>query len=208
MIGVSNNPFRIAIVGGIAVGKSTIINKLYQSIAGCVLIEEDVKDNIFLSDFYDDMKKWAFHSRISTLTMIANNYLQIPNEPLPKVVLMDRCIDELITFAQLHYDKGNLSDKEFAVYKMLYESVVRLAPPIDLFIYAYCSAEKSMERIKKRNRPFEQGITIEYINTLNCYYESWIGSIEPQKVISMNTNDSVPSSEIAEIIKNVIEHNV
>lgn len=204
---MSNNPFRIAIVGGIAVGKSTIINKLCQSINSCVLIEEDVKNNIFLSDFYDDMKKWAFHSRISTLAMIADNYLQVPNDPLPKVVLMDRCVDELITFAQLHYDKGNLSSKEFAVYKMLYESVVKLAPPIDLFIYVNCSAEISMERIKKRNRPFEQGITIDYINTLNSYYESWIGSIEPQKVISMNTNDAVPSSEITEIIKNIIGSN-
>ena len=163
MIDVSDNPFRIAIVGGIAVGKSTIINKLRQSINGCVLIEEDVKNNIFLSDFYDNMKKWAFHSRISTLAMITNNYLQIPDDPLPKVILMDRCVDELITFAHLHYDKGNLSSKEFAVYEMLYDSVVKLAPPIDLFIYVNCSAEKSMARIKKRNRPFEQGITIEYL---------------------------------------------
>ena len=199
-----NNPFFVAIVGGIAVGKSTIINNLHQSIDDSIIIEEDVTYNIFLSDFYDDMKKWAFHSRISTIAMIASNYLQALNEPIPKVVLMDRCVDELITFAQLHYDIGNLSDKEFAVYKMLYDSIIKLAPPIDLFIYVNCSAEKSIERIKKRNRIFEQGITIEYINNLNQYYKNWITSIDSQKVVLLNTDTSVSYSEIVNIIKSIM----
>ena len=117
---------------------------------------------------------------------------------------MDRCLDELITFAQLHYDEGNLSNKEFAVYKMLYKSVVNLAPPIDLFIYVHCSAEKSMERIRQRNRPFEQGITIEYINTVNSYYQSWLETLDREKVISLCTDEAIPLSSIKQIISNII----
>lgn len=203
---MANNPYHIAIVGGIAVGKSSIINELRNNISNCLLIEEDVSRNIFLSDFYDDMKKWAFHSRISTLAMIANNYLQIPNDPLPKVVLMDRCIDELITFAQLHYDKGNLSDKEFATYKLLYGSFLGLAPAIDLFIYVNCSAEKSLERIKQRRRSFEQGITREYISILNRYYESWLSTLDPAKIISINTENGTPISDVKKMIDHIIEN--
>lgn len=201
---MQNETFRIAIVGGIAVGKSTILKDLSKNLDNCLSIEEDVSQNIFLPDFYEDMKKWAFHSRISTMAMIANNYLNIQNNLEAKVVLMDRCLDELITFAQLHYDKGNMSDKEFDVYKMLYNSIVKFAPPIDLFLYVNCSPENSMERIKKRNRSFEQDITIEYIKKLNGYYDRWIMSLNPQKVVSLNTDSIISSSEIAKIIKNAI----
>lgn len=201
---MQNESFRIAIVGGIAVGKSTILNSLSENLDNCLSIEEDVSQNIFLPNFYEDMKKWAFHSRISTMAMIANNYLNICNHPEAEIVLMDRCLDELITFAQLHYDKGNMSDKEFAVYKMLYNSLLEFAPAIDLFLYVNCSPENSMERIKKRNRSFEQDITIEYIKKLNSYYDRWITSLNPQKVISLNTDSIISSSEIATLIKNAI----
>lgn len=202
---MQNERFLIAIVGGIAVGKSTILNILSKNLDNCLSIEEDVSQNIFLPNFYEDMKKWAFHSRISTMAMIANNYLNIYNYPEAEVVLMDRCLDELITFAQLHYDKGNMSDKEFAVYKMLYNSILEFAPAIDLFLYVNCSPENSMERIKKRNRSFEQDITIEYIKKLNSYYDRWIMSLNPQKVISLNTDSFISSSEIAALIKNAID---
>lgn len=201
---MSDDPVRIAIVGGIAVGKSTIIKSLYDEVDNCKIIEEDVAYNIFLSDFYADMKKWAFHSRISTLAMIANNYLQVPNDPPPKFVLLDRCIDELITFAQLHYDRGNMSDKEFEVYKVLYHTLVKLSPPIDLFIFANCSAETSMKRIRERNRIFEQGLTIDYINVLNKYYSDWISTLGSDRVVSLNTDKPVPNQIIKDILKNIV----
>ena len=42
----------VAIVGGIAVGKTTIGNKLLSSIESLKFIEEDVSKNEFLEDFY------------------------------------------------------------------------------------------------------------------------------------------------------------
>lgn len=198
-----DKPVWIAIVGGIAVGKSTIIKSLYDEVDNCKIIEEDVAHNIFLSDFYADMKKWAFHSRISTLAMIANNYLQVPNNPPPKFVLLDRCIDELITFAQLHYDRGNMSDKEFEVYKILYHTLIKLSPAIDLFIFANCAPEISIKRIKERNRAFEQGITIDYINTINKYYSDWISTLDSSRVVSLNTDRPVPKQLMKDILKSI-----
>lgn len=89
----------VAIVGGIAVGKTTIGNKLLSGIESLKFIEEDVSKNEFLEDFYGDMKRWAFHSRISTLAMIASNY--VLDNVSEDIILMDRCLDELITFARL-----------------------------------------------------------------------------------------------------------
>ena len=119
----------IAIVGGIAVGKTTIGKRLIEKLDRIKFIEEDVSKNEFLSDFYDDMKKWAFHSRMSTLAMIASNYILDHKD---SIILMDRCLDELITFARLQYEKGNLSEREFKVYSQLFCDILAFAPKIDV----------------------------------------------------------------------------
>lgn len=191
----------IAIVGGIAVGKTTIGKKVCNTLNHTKFIEEDVSNNLFLSDFYSDMKKWAFHSRISTLSMILSNYTVEHNSV--NYILMDRCLDELINFAELQYINGNLNDKEYSVYKSLYSSIIKLVHPIDKYIYCHCSPESSLERIKHRNRTFEQNINIKYINDLNKIYENWINSLEHSKVIRVNTDMAITDEKIKEIIEKI-----
>lgn len=181
----------IAIIGGIAVGKTTIGNEICNNLSGTKFIQEDVLDNEFLPDFYSDMKKWAFHSRISTLAMISSNYC-LNNENY-KYILMDRCLDELINFAELQYNKNNMSEREFSVYKTLQKNLVKLAPPINYFIYCYCSPETSLQRIKLRDREFEQKIDIEYITNLNKIYDNWVNGLDKDKVIKVNTETSIKS---------------
>ena len=190
---------RIAVVGGIAVGKSTIVGALSTRIKNCQVILEDVSQNVFLEDFYGNMSKWGFHSRISTLSMITANYLSCKPEEY-SCAIFDRCVDELITFAQMHYDRGNMSAKEYAVYRSLYASITSLAPPIDLFVYCKCSPKTSLERIKKRNRSFEQGINIAYIEELNAYYESWLGKVDKNRVEIVNTDSETDLSRIEDIV--------
>ena len=190
---------RIAVVGGIAVGKSTIVKALSKHIQNCQVILEDVSQNVFLEDFYSDMFKWGFHSRISTLSMITANYLSC-NPQKYSCAIFDRCVDELITFAQMHHERGNMSAKEFTVYKSLYESISSLAPPIDLFVYCKCSPETSLERIKKRNRPFEQGISKSYLEDLNAHYESWLDTIDSQRVEVVNTDSELDLHQIESIV--------
>lgn len=192
---------RITIVGGIAVGKTTIGHGLLNLLPNMKFIEEDVSKNEFLEDFYQDMKKWAFHSRISTLAMIASNYETEENEA--DIILMDRCLNELITFARLQFEKGNLSVREFQVYKQLYTCLVSFAPKIDGYIYCYCDSKISIERIKERNREFEQGIDILYIDRLNKEYGEWIESLQPEKIYKVNTGENVDLTRIKDFILNI-----
>lgn len=191
----------IAIVGGIAVGKTTIGHGLLKILPNMKFIEEDVSKNEFLEDFYGNMKRWAFHSRISTLAMIASNY--DVKEADSSIILMDRCLDELITFARLQYEKGNLSVREFKVYKQLYNCLIAFAPRIDGYIYCYCDSEISMERIKKRNREFEQGIDKTYVDKLNGEYNEWIGSLEQEKVYRINTGEKVDLQKVKDFILSI-----
>lgn len=187
----------IAIVGGIAVGKTTIGKRLIEKLDRIKFIEEDVSKNEFLSDFYDDMKKWAFHSRMSTLAMIASNYIL---DYEYNIILMDRCLDELITFARLQYEKGNLSEREFKVYSQLYCDILVFAPKIDGFIYCTCPSVVSLERIKSRNRVFEQGIELDYLDKLNMEYEKWISTLDSDKIFTVDTSCCVDIDEIKAFI--------
>lgn len=190
---------RIAVVGGIAVGKSTMVEALSNRLENCQVILEDVSQNIFLEDFYEDMFRWGFHSRISTLSMITANYLSC-NTQKYKCAIFDRCVDELITFAQMHYERGNMSQKEFSVYKSLYYSIISIAPPIDLFIYCKCSPQTSLERIRKRNRSFEQSINVSYLIDLNTHYENWLNTVDIRRVEVVDTNTALDYKQIESII--------
>lgn len=191
----------IAIVGGIAVGKTTIGRGLLELFSNMKFIEEDVSKNEFLEDFYGDMKRWAFHSRISTLAMIASNYEK--ENDRTEIILLDRCLDELITFAHLQFEKGNLSEREFRVYKQLYTNLISFAPEIDGYIYCYCDSNISMKRIKKRNREFEQGVDLTYINRLNKEYTDWVESLQQERVYKVNTGEDVDLQKIKNFILNI-----
>ena len=190
---------RIAVVGGIAVGKSTMVEALSNRLENCQVILEDVSQNVFLEDFYKDMFKWGFHSRVSTLSMITANYLSCDTQNY-KYAIFDLCVDELITFAQMHYEHGNMSKKEFSVYKSLYNSIISIAPPIDLFVYCKCSPQTSLERIKKRNRPFEQSISVSYLVDLNTHYENWLNTVDVRRVEVVDTNTTLDYGQIESIL--------
>lgn len=192
-----NSCFRISLVGNLAVGKSTIVSGLRNIMDDCEFVLEDASKNMFLEDFYTDMSKWGFHCQISSLAMIAENYL-LHNEK--KIIIYDRCVDEIITFAIMQYEHGNMSEKEFKVYKSLYDSILLITPPIDLFIYCKCSADISLERIKNRKRIFEQDIDIDYLREVSIYYEKWINTINKDRVETIDTSIEIDIQSIRDII--------
>lgn len=180
-------PASIAICGGIAVGKTTFGRHLAELLPNCHYFAEDVDDNQFLADFYRDMKAWGFHSRIAFLAMKAKIYRQLDVEA--DYVIIDRPIHELITFARLQYALGTLENRDFDTYLSLYETLVSLLPEIDIVFYLHCSPQTSLERIGRRGRPFERSIVASYLEMVIAHYDEWIASLNPQRVIRINTDD-------------------
>lgn len=200
-----NGCFRVSLVGNLAVGKSTIIDRLKNIMADCVFVPEDPTKNIFLEDFYADMSKWGFHSQISSLAMITESYLLHDNG---KIIIYDRCVDEIITFAMLQFENGNMNEKEFKVYKALYNSILSLIPAVDLFLYCKCPVEVSLERIKTRNRIYEKNIDINYLRAVNTYYEKWINTIESDRVEIIDTSGEINIPLIRDIILCRVKENL
>ena len=57
----------IVIAGNIGAGKSTLVEKLCESL-NWKPYYEPVTENPYLRDFYNDMEKWAFHSQLFFLS--------------------------------------------------------------------------------------------------------------------------------------------
>lgn len=185
----------VSISGGISVGKTTLTSQLAGMIPECQAFFEHPGRNPYLADFYEDMSKWAFHSRIAMLAMFAAHYKEI--DKAKKIILMDRCLHELITFANLHLDLGNLNARDFAIYQMLYDGFVAVAPPPNVIVYLTCSPKVALERIAERDRAFERDISDKYLSAVELYYEQWLATLPTTTtILRYNTDEGVNAERV------------
>ena len=184
----------IALVGGVGVGKTYIGRKLKEQLPSSLFIEEDTSKNLYLNEFYSDMHKWGFHSRISMLSMVLSETVCAYSSN--RIVILDRCVDELIVFATKEYEEGNLTEKEFALYRQLFNSVLDLLPRPDIFIYFKCSPETSYRRVKERGRECEKHIEISFLEDVIKRYDAWRTNLTAEKVIDLNTEKDIDISSL------------
>lgn len=169
-------PQHIAIAGNIGAGKTTLCMKLAQHY-GWQMELESVDDNPYLEDFYYDMRKWAFplqiyflHSRFNQVAAIRQN---------SNTVIQDRTIyEDAYIFAKNLRESFHLSNRDFNTYFKLFQSMVNMVEPPDLLIYLRASIPKLVEQITRRGRPYENAISIQYLESLNRHYEEWIESYQ------------------------------
>jgi deoxyadenosine/deoxycytidine kinase len=193
-------PFYVSISGGIAVGKTTLTGELSNAFPGSQSFIERPERNPYLADFYADMHRWAFHSRIAMLAMFASRYKQFDSDKA--LVLLDRCLNELITFANLHVDRGNMNARDFSIYQMLYQGFLALAPPLDIVVYLHCSPSVALQRIARRDRPFEREVSLGYLMEVEAYYEPWLAALPTTTtVLRYNTDDGVEPNRVREDIR-------
>jgi len=74
----------------------------------------------------------------------------------------------------LLFAKVNLPDEEFRLYQKLYDIINPQIVQPDILIYLHASVSKLQENIKKRNRQYEQGISSDYLFSLQETYTNYI----------------------------------
>lgn len=196
----------VALVGGVGVGKTYLGRQLKELLPSLKFIEEDTTKNLYLNEFYSDMRKWGFHSRISMLAMVLSNaaeaYLSNNQDD---IVILDRCVDELIVFATKEYEEGNLTRKEFELYKQLYYGILDTLPRPDLFVYFRCKPETSFQRIIQRGRECEKGVTLNFCEDVIRRYDAWRSQVEAGKVLDLNTDQELDTQKIMQDILELVK---
>ena len=177
----------VAVAGNIGVGKSTLVNRLCQSL-GWQPFYEAVAENPYLADFYQDMHTWGFHSQIFFLSNRLRSHRQLLDHPTS--VVQDRSVyEDAEVFAQNLHEQGFLGERDYATYSSLYEVLTEFLPPPDLVVYLRASPETLAGRISRRGRDYERQISPEYLAQLNRLYERWIDSFNLCPVLTVPADD-------------------
>lgn len=177
----------VAVAGNIGVGKSTLVSLLCEHL-GWVPFFEPVADNPYLQDFYQDMRKWAFHSQIFFLTHRLRAHRQLLDHP--SSVIQDRSVyEDAEIFAQNLFRQGLISDRDYSAYRELYDVLCEFLPPPDLVVYLHASVPTLINRIAFRGRDYERQITPEYLTQLNELYQEWISHFSLCPVLTIPSDD-------------------
>lgn len=181
-----HHPVTIAVSGIIGAGKSTLSNELGKLLQVDVY-DEPVKTNPYLDLFYEDMKTHAFAMQVFFLTQRYKQQQQITWSG--KDAVLDRCIFEDTIFAALLHKQELLSDLNFKTYLELFETFQHSIKLPDVVVYLRVDPKIAMERVKKRARACESGLTMEYLTELSEAYDEWAKEMEQYtKVLYLDWN--------------------
>ncbi len=181
----------IAVAGNIGAGKTTLVDFLKHRF-DLTPFHEPNAQNPFLTPFYADMPRWAFHSQIYFLTHKFRLHRELADHP--GTVVQDRTIyEDAEIFAENLYRGGFMSTEEHQTYRDLYEGIISTLRPPDLMIYLRAEVKTVRRRIRYRGRPEEQQIPLKYIKRLHALYEDWFSRYErsPTLVLQVDKLDYI-----------------
>ncbi len=190
----------VLVAGNIGAGKTSLTERLASRL-NWQAAYESVADNLYLGDFYADMKTWSFHLQIFFLGHRAAQHKALVQGPRSAIV--DRSIyEDAHIFARALHEMGNLSERDYLAYRRLFDLVVEQLPPPDVLIYLRAPAQVLLDRIRGRGRNIETGITFEYLSLLERYYEEWLGDFAlcPVLMIPSDNLDFVHRPDHLEVV--------
>jgi deoxyadenosine/deoxycytidine kinase len=177
----------VLVAGNIGAGKTSLTERLAARLnwqSGF----ESVADNPYIADFYKDMRAWSFHLQIFFLGHRAAQHKALAESSQSAIV--DRSIyEDMFIFARALHELNNVNERDYASYRQLYNVVVDSLPSPALLIYLHAPVEVLIERISKRGRSIESGITPDYLRLLDRYYDEWLTDFNLCPVLKIHSDD-------------------
>lgn len=194
----------IAIAGNIGSGKTTLTTLLSKHFKWEPHYE-DVDDNPYLNDFYEDMQRWSFNLQIYFLNSRFNQIVNIKKSG--KKVIQDRTIyEDAYIFAPNLHAMGLMTTRDYNNYMNLFNLMSTFISPPDLMVYLRGTVPALVNQIEKRGRAYENSIRIDYLKRLNERYEAWISQYELGKLLVVDIDEinfAENSEHLGEIINRV-----
>ncbi|MDP2059737.1 MAG: deoxynucleoside kinase [Flavobacteriaceae bacterium] len=176
----------VAVAGNIGAGKTTLTGLLSKHFKWEAQYE-DVVDNPYLDDFYNQMERWSFNLQIYFLNSRFSQILQIRESG--QNIIQDRTIyEDAHIFAPNLHAMGLLTNRDFENYRTLFNLMESLVAPPDLLIYLRSSIPNLVHQIHKRGREYENSISIDYLSRLNERYEAWIQNYDKGKLLIIDVD--------------------
>jgi deoxyadenosine/deoxycytidine kinase len=177
----------IAIAGNIGSGKTTLTTLLARHY-GWEPHYEDVEDNPYISDFYEDMPRWSFNLQIYFLNSRFNSIMQM--RETGRSMIQDRTVyEDAYIFAPNLHAMGLMSTRDFENYTRLFNTLNEFIKGPDLLIYLRASIPTLVNQIQRRGRDYEDSIRLDYLKRLNERYEAWISTYTGGKLLILDVDN-------------------
>jgi deoxyadenosine/deoxycytidine kinase len=177
----------IAVAGNIGSGKTTLTTLLAKQF-GWQAQYEEVDENPYLNDFYEEMQRWSFNLQIYFLRHRFQQVIDIRKSG--KNVIQDRTIyEDAQIFAPNLHAMGLMTTRDFNNYISLFEMISGFIQSPDLLIYLRAEVPTLVRQIQKRGRDYENSIRLDYLKRLNERYDSWISTYNKGKLLIVDVDN-------------------
>jgi deoxyadenosine/deoxycytidine kinase len=153
----------IAIEGPVALGKSTVTDRLGARLDATIVLDET--ENPFLADFYGGRAGAAFQAQLFFTLSRHRQQTQLRQSDLfSQLTVCDYLFERDKIYAYL-----NLDDNELFIYQRLYELLAQDVPVPDLVIYLQTPTDVLRRRLRDREKadPDSPHLDDEYVRELN-----------------------------------------
>jgi len=173
----------IAFEGPIGVGKTSLVTLLSERLEAVRLLED--VSNPFLESFYDEVPGAAFQAQ---LFFLLSRYRQLTEaaqgELFQQLTLADHTFQKDRIFAHL-----TLSDSELMLYERLWSLLAPQLPKPDMVVYLQGSTDVLMQRVQRRKRAEETGISRAYLDEVNQAYAHYFYHYQDTPLLVINTSE-------------------
>jgi deoxyadenosine/deoxycytidine kinase len=177
----------VLVAGNIGSGKTSLTERLGARL-GWRTSYESVADNPYLADFYGDMRQWSFHLQIFFLGHRAQQHLELASDA--RSAIADRSIyEDAHIFARALHHMGSLSERDYQAYRRVFDLVVGKLPGPDLLLHLHAPVPVLLERIRRRGRAIERGISADYLSLLEAFYNEWMQAFDLCPVLTIRSDD-------------------
>lgn len=172
----------IVVEGPIGVGKTSLARKL-AALGEAELILENAGENPFLARFYEDRRRYALPAQLFFLVSRVEQARRLAQgELFTPATVADFMLEKDLLFAKMTLDEA-----EFRLYRQLYEGLRPQASAPDLVIYLQAGTSTLAERVRKRARAMERGLSEAYLGDLSKAYSEFFYHYEHAPLLTVNS---------------------
>jgi len=185
------------IEGNIGSGKTTLL-KLLQKEYNINITEEPVTEWMQLTDsqnksifelFYNDQNKYAFTFQMYILLTRMKQFNSISE---PRSICERSIFTDKFFFMNTLKQKQIVNDIELSVFDKWFDYFhTTVSTKVKGFIYLDVDPITCYNRIKKRNRPYENNISLDYITQLHFFHKQFLTQDKNVLIIRDMSPDSI-----------------
>jgi deoxyadenosine/deoxycytidine kinase len=180
----TTNPGYIVVEGPIGVGKTSLAQRLADAFGARALLERP-EENPFLERFYASRKHFALPTQLFFLFQRVRQIQELKQgDMFSSGTVSDFLMDKDKLFARV-----NLDDDELRLYEQVFGQMNTDWPAPDLVIYLQAPVDVLMERLRRRDIPYERMIERAYLKSLVDAYTQYFYHYTAAPLLMVNASE-------------------